>query len=373
MRLGGTRPRKDRRCEWVTGGWRGVREPAAGAVERPRAPGDRLAGSGGSGRRDPALRADEALPAPDDIETFLREGKIIKSAPVGKGVTSPERLTLQLGDITHDAAFQSVDEERDRIRFKSGREEINFRDYFGYNIAAYRLARLLGYDDLVPVSIERRWRGDTGALTWWVDKKWDEDERLKANIAPPNQAEWEKQVYVARVFTALVEDTDRNLGNQLVTADFHIWLIDFTRAFRRSRTLDKPAIMRKIDRNLFNRLRTLSDREITPRCASTSMPRSSARCWRVERPSSSTSRRSSPSAARTTSFFDTRLAASVQPTRLEEWFMSPVVHEAINRQINAELSASYTYLAMSAFCARRAFKDARTGCGCRARRSTVTR
>jgi ferritin len=35
--------------------------------------------------------------------------------------------------------------------------------------------------------------------------------------------------------------------------------------------------------------------------------------------------------------------------------MSPVVHEAINRQINAELSASYSYLAMSAFCARRAF------------------
>src|SRR5262249_32388914 len=35
--------------------------------------------------------------------------------------------------------------------------------------------------------------------------------------------------------------------------------------------------------------------------------------------------------------------------------MSAVVHEAINRQINAELSASYTYLAMSAFCARQAF------------------
>jgi ferritin len=34
---------------------------------------------------------------------------------------------------------------------------------------------------------------------------------------------------------------------------------------------------------------------------------------------------------------------------------SPVVHEAINRQINAELSASYAYLAMSAFCARRHF------------------
>jgi hypothetical protein len=211
----------------------------------------------------PAVRADEPHLSPDEIEKFLREAKVIKSAQIGKGVTRPWRLTLQLGDVTHDAAFQSVDRQRDRIRFKSGREEFKFRDFYGYNIAAYRLARLLGYDDLIPVSVERRWRGESGALTWWIDKKWDEDERLKANVAPPDQVEWEKQVYVARVFTALVEDTDRNLGNQLVTADFHIWLIDFTRAFRRSHVLESTAIMRKVDRRLFERLRTVTDGEIT--------------------------------------------------------------------------------------------------------------
>ena len=41
--------------------------------------------------------------------------------------------------------------------------------------------------------------------------------------------------------------------------------------------------------------------------------------------------------------------------------MSPVVHEAINRQINAELGASYSYLGMSAFCARRAFNASLDG------------
>jgi ferritin len=35
--------------------------------------------------------------------------------------------------------------------------------------------------------------------------------------------------------------------------------------------------------------------------------------------------------------------------------MNAVVHEAINRQINAELTASYSYLAMSAFCAAKSF------------------
>ena len=38
--------------------------------------------------------------------------------------------------------------------------------------------------------------------------------------------------------------------------------------------------------------------------------------------------------------------------------MNPRVVEAINRQINSELSASYSYLAMSAFCERQKFTGA---------------
>jgi ferritin len=38
--------------------------------------------------------------------------------------------------------------------------------------------------------------------------------------------------------------------------------------------------------------------------------------------------------------------------------MNPRVLEAINRQINSELSASYTYLAMSAYCERQKFTGA---------------
>jgi ferritin len=38
--------------------------------------------------------------------------------------------------------------------------------------------------------------------------------------------------------------------------------------------------------------------------------------------------------------------------------MTKVVQDAINRQINAELSASYSYLAMSAYCERQNFRGA---------------
>jgi hypothetical protein len=209
----------------------------------------------------PQAAAVETL-SPEQIERFLSTADIKSGRLIGKGVTSPWRLTLSDGVITHDAAFQSIDRERENVRFKGGREEKLFRDYYGYNIAAYRLARALGYDDLVPVSVERTWKGKRGALTWWVNKKWDEDERVKAKVEPPDRDAWERQIYLARIFTALVEDTDRNLGNQLVTEDFHLWMIDFTRAFRRSSTIDKPDYLRKIDRRLYERMKALDNRTV---------------------------------------------------------------------------------------------------------------
>jgi hypothetical protein len=220
------------------------------------------AGSAASFGVQPAASAPAAEPSLERIEEFLKNAKIVDAKPIGKGVTHPWRLTLTDGTLTHDAAFQSVDRQSENVRFRDGRRERLFRDYFGYNIAAYRLARLLGCDDLVPASVERRWRGQSGAITWWVNKKWDEDERLKAGVEAPDKTAWERQVYRARTFTALVEDTDRNLGNQLVTEDFKLWMIDFTRAFRMSEELDKPDYLRRIDRRLFDRLQAVTRAEI---------------------------------------------------------------------------------------------------------------
>jgi len=199
---------------------------------------------------------------PDAREAFLEKADVIEAKQLGKGVTKPWRLTLQHGGVVQDAAFQDVDAHKEEARFRSGRTERDFRDFYGYNIAAYRLARLLGYDDLVPVSIERVWKGRRGALTWWVDKKWDEDERVKEGALPPDVPAWERQLYRARAFTALVADTDRNLGNQLVTEDFHLWLIDFTRAFRHTMDLKSPSLLRRIDRRFYDRLKALKEKDV---------------------------------------------------------------------------------------------------------------
>jgi hypothetical protein len=221
----------------------------------------------GAGAGQPARGAAATQPAdvprtPEAREAFLAKAEVVAARKVGKGVTNPWRLTLREGAFVQDAAFQDIDAQKEEARFRSGRSERDFRDFYGYNIAAYRLARLLGYDDLVPVSVERVWKGRRGALTWWVDKKWDEDERVKSGATPPDVAAWERQLYLARAFTALVADSDRNLGNQLVTADFHLWLIDFTRAFRHTMEIKAPALLRRVDRRFYDRLKALRDEDV---------------------------------------------------------------------------------------------------------------
>jgi hypothetical protein len=197
----------------------------------------------------------------DQQEAFLLEAEIIAARPVGRGVTGVHRLTLRRGDLTHDAAFQAVDEHRTLQRFEGTRRpEIFFRDSYRYNIAASRLAVLVGLGDMVPASVERRWRGARGALTWWVDDvAMDEGERRAKGLQAPDPVDWTRQVNRMRLFTALVHDTDRNLGNNLITRDWRLVMIDFTRAFRTERALLPNVPLARADRGVLDRLAALTE------------------------------------------------------------------------------------------------------------------
>ena len=63
----------------------------------------------------------------------------------------------------------------------------------------------------------------------------------------------------------LVSNVDVNQTNLLITRDWKIWLIDFTRSFRRSKKLSNPASLVKIERPLLERLRGLSREQIESR------------------------------------------------------------------------------------------------------------
>ena len=211
-----------------------------------------------------ATASDETSLTKEQIKHFLLTAKIIASKQSGKGITHPWRLTLSDGTITHDASFQGVNEFKSNIRFASGASELNFKDSYKFNIAAYSLAELLGIEDMLPVYVERKWKGDAGSLSWWLPVKMDEAERKKNNIEIPdeNKDSWNNQMYRIRVLDQLVYDQDANLTNVLIGANWEIWRVDFSRAFRLSKDLKSPGDLVRCDRKLLDKLKALDGNEL---------------------------------------------------------------------------------------------------------------
>jgi hypothetical protein len=196
---------------------------------------------------------------------FLLNATVIASKQTGKGVTHPYKLTLTKGSITHDASFQPVNQNTAKTEFTDGRVEYNFVDSFHYNIAGYELARMLGMDNMVPVYVERRWSGMTGSLSWWIPWKLDEAMRTKQGLHPPDVDAWDKQMYKIWVFDELIYDTDPNPTNFLITEDWKVWRIDFTRAFRQFNSLYNPTNLVMCDRQLLQKLKELKFDEVYAR------------------------------------------------------------------------------------------------------------
>ena len=222
----------------------------------------------------PALSfAQTAVPAPspelsvDQIRTFLKQAKVIRTGSTNKGVTAPKRLTLSDGNITHDAVFQAIDDHQTVANLGGGGRqastELNFVDSYKYNVAAYEISRLLGLDHMMPVYVERRWNGQIGSISWFVPTLMDESERLKKKIEPPNPTDWNQQMYRMRVFSSLVRDTDRNLTNVLITHQWKVMMIDFSRAFRLQPELQHLKDLQKIDRQLLAKLEALTKEDVT--------------------------------------------------------------------------------------------------------------
>ncbi len=198
-------------------------------------------------------------------ETFLLRAKVVKIQKVPIGVTGTRRATLSDGQQTHDASVQSIDVFKEKFTTPRGKE-LNFRDSYKYNIAAYRLDRLLNLH-MILVSVKRKIKRKRAALTWWVDRvKMMEKARFEQKISAPNLAQWNDKMYQVRIFNELVYNTDPNMGNLLITEDWKLVMIDFTRAFRWHKELRSPENLNncKLDRRFYDGMRQLN-REVVKR------------------------------------------------------------------------------------------------------------
>jgi hypothetical protein len=193
-------------------------------------------------------------------EEFLETAEVQKSEQMqgSVAVTSPWVLTLALGDVTHRALWKNA----------QGRMG-GYWEGWQYEIAAYRLDRLLGLG-MVPPTVERRFRGDRGSCQYWVEDTITLKEREKKKLKLPSYriGYWNRALYLQRFWDNLIANEDRHQNQILITSDWRMVLIDHCRSFRTSgkflksliyseRSPQGPKLMSELPRALVDKVKKL--------------------------------------------------------------------------------------------------------------------
>ncbi len=201
----------------------------------------------------------------EEAEEFLRSAKIIKSKGVPGGVTLPQKMTLEKDGRQEFAVFKTIDERKSGLTQLRTGPEVDFKDSWKFEIAAYELNKMLNMDMIPPV-VERTHGMQKGSMQLWIDGCMTELERSTKKMQPPGPMGWRQQIYKVRVFDNLIYNIDRNLGNLLITPDWRLIMIDHTRCFKSMGELRMAKDLTFFSKSLMESLRGLNEKDCEARC-----------------------------------------------------------------------------------------------------------
>ena len=202
----------------------------------------------------------ESLPFETDEEVlaFLARGRIVREKEISAGINHPFKLTLEHGGVTANAIFRTVSRTKTEGTGRDfDRANPIFRDSYHYEVAAYKVSRMLGLDN-VPPAIIYEYKGKRGSLQLWVEEAESENERIARGGRVTAPAQWHLQKQKMKIFDNLIYNFDRNNGNLLIDARGKVWFIDHTRSFKRLPALVSPEDIRVCDAHLWERLQELN-------------------------------------------------------------------------------------------------------------------
>lgn len=173
-------------------------------------------------------------------ESFLRTAEVTKVEDIGEGITRPQRITLHDGEREGRAIFKTVDVEipgLTRTNSVVAPVERDFTDRWTYEVAAYRLDRLLGLG-LVPPTVERTIGEVPGSAQVWLEGVEKMSSALENHRQVGDPELLRQRLMQTWVFDALIYNVDRNNENIMVEASAdRFYLIDHSRSFRLTRRL----------------------------------------------------------------------------------------------------------------------------------------
>lgn len=188
-----------------------------------------------------------------EYEQFLKTAKVASMKEVPVGVTRPSRAYFEPGGLAESMAWKPIPPG-----LKNG-----FYESYKSEIAAYELDKLLGLG-MVPPTVERQVERVDGAAVLWASptKSFKELGGVpgQAGIPGPPGAKvpgWTRALVRAKMFDNLIANKDPNLGNWLVDPDWHLLLIDHSRAFTPVKSLVHK--MDNIDGPLWDKFKALDE------------------------------------------------------------------------------------------------------------------
>jgi hypothetical protein len=210
-----------------------------------------------------AFPADLSAYGDSEQEHFLKAARILMVEDIGHGVTKPLKSKLGLDGAEHLCQIQSVDKALPDFFPEGGGSPVPMKDCWRFNIAAYKLDRLLDLN-MVPVSVQRSFRGKPAAFTWWVDDvMFEEVERVKKDLTAPDPERFARQRALGKVFDELIINIDRNLANLLITKSWNVVLIDHTRSFTAFDGIRNQANLTRCSTSLMAKMKALSAGDVT--------------------------------------------------------------------------------------------------------------
>jgi hypothetical protein len=192
----------------------------------------------------------------DALEQWLEQADIVEVKDLDTGITKPHRVTLRKDGVELRAVFKDLSTDSGETNQASA---INSSDRFEYELAAYKLDRLLDLN-MVPVTVKRTVKGHRGILQFWIDGSINVRRMQEQKKQPTGECAIGPQYNLMNVFDVLIDNTDRTQENALFTQDWMLVLIDHTRAFHAD--LGKPRLLYRgeirLPPALAERLKTLN-------------------------------------------------------------------------------------------------------------------
>jgi hypothetical protein len=191
-------------------------------------------------------------------EDYLMTAKIVGQEQIESrlAVTHPWKLTLEKDGVTRNALWKNPE----------GRQQTGYPEGWKWEIAAYRMDKLLGLN-MVPPTVEKRFQENRGSCQLWIEDiiTLRQKEEQKIKVPPYKIGYWNRATYLQRAFDNLIANEDRTLNQILITKDWRMILIDHSRTFRTRKDLiftekhkEGPKLMSELPRAFVEKIKALN-------------------------------------------------------------------------------------------------------------------